>query len=255
MLTKNIFKEEERAILLSVDKAKASSNNSQVIGRNGELPFIVFLNNYLPPTLKAVSGHFVIPSGDQSPQVDCMILDARFPLLGYNSDNSVLAMGHSVLWIIELKTNATKRDIQSTTKAFAKIGTLLRDIWKDADYEWKIPKLELLSYRIATSLDSITYACFEFCNPSLDYFDIRILRYDDLKESGVLIHFEPLLGSEPFDGEIIKDDHSLIEMYNEVPLSDMYYDLIQGAYNLLHAREYTYRSIGKIIGNYLSRSF
>jgi uncharacterized protein DUF6602 len=60
-----------------VKHALASSPNSQTIGRNGELPFLHFLQRYLPATPRATSGHFVTPSGSISPQIDVIVADAK----------------------------------------------------------------------------------------------------------------------------------------------------------------------------------
>src|SRR5689334_15392292 len=84
-----IIRTEELAMLAIVDRALASSSNSQTIGRNGERPLLDFFNRYLPYTFKAVTGHFVPPSGTLSPQIDIMLLDSRYPLLAVNADGSV----------------------------------------------------------------------------------------------------------------------------------------------------------------------
>lgn len=116
-----IIEQEEKSILLAVDRALSSSSNSQTIGRNGELPLIDFLNKYLPPTLKAVSGHFLTPNGNISPQIDVMIIDTRYPFLSVNLDGSVLAMLHSVIHTIELKTNLISSDIKKYQAILVKL--------------------------------------------------------------------------------------------------------------------------------------
>jgi len=100
-----IIAQEEQAILLAVERALASSSNSPTIGRNGELPFLKFRKRYLPFTLRAVSGHFIPPSGKLSPQLDVVVFDARYPLLAENDDGSALVRLHSVIRIYEIKTN------------------------------------------------------------------------------------------------------------------------------------------------------
>ncbi len=259
-MTETIFKQEEKAILLSVDKAKASSNNSQTIGRNGEIPMITFLNNYLPPTLKAVSGHFMSINSVKSPQIDIMILDTRYPLLGYNSDGTVLAMAHSVLYIIEIKTNCNKNDISKTSQNFEKIRNLINDIWNDENSEWKKPMFLLLAYKIVPKIAKIEEAYFEFCEPNSNHFDISILRSNENNEHGNLIHFEP---TQHWDKskidklefiDLIKKDFILTSFQERTPLSDLYYSLIQDSYRILEDRSYTFGEISSHFNDYLNWS-
>jgi hypothetical protein len=106
-----IIQQEEAMMIAAVDKAIAASGNAQIIGRNGELPLIQFFNRHLPYTIRAHTGHFVAPDGLLSPQLDVVLVDARYPLLAQNTDGSVLVMLHSVLTTIEVKTRATSIDV------------------------------------------------------------------------------------------------------------------------------------------------
>ena len=83
-----IIAQEEIALLSAVERALASSTNAQIIGRNGEIPFLQFLQAYLPNTLRATTGHFISPTGAVSPQLDVIVVDARYPLLSVNPDGS-----------------------------------------------------------------------------------------------------------------------------------------------------------------------
>jgi len=131
-----IIQQEEKAILLAVDRALCSSSNSQTIGKNEEIPLLTFLNRYLPPTLKAASGHFITPSGNISSQIDIMVLDSRYPLLAENSDGSVLAMLHSVVEAIEVKTNLSTKDVRKSWNDGVKIMELANDIDGYGGDEW-----------------------------------------------------------------------------------------------------------------------
>lgn len=259
-MTEDIFKQEEKAILLSVDKAKASSNNSQTIGRNGEVPFIEFLNNYLPPNLKAVSGHFITPSKKRSPQIDCLIVDTRFPLLGYNSDDTVLVMAHSVLKIIELKTNLTRKDLEKTANNFQKIRVLLKSIWEGTDSDWKGPRYKLITYNISTKFDTVAKAYFELCDPELNHFDIGILRTNKDNDSGAFLHFEPMLHKDLSVEQIntiqnsLKKEYLLTSMPEKTPLSDIYYSLIQNSYSMLDYRDLKLGEIANLFDDYINWS-
>lgn len=179
--TKNpIINQEEKAMLLAVDRALSSSPNSQTIGKNGELPFLNFLNRYLPPTFKAASGHFITPNGNISPQIDIMVLDARYPLLAENLDGSVLAMLHSVIRTIEVKTNLTSKDIQKISNDMRKIRTLMNeiDIFNNAE-AFSSPTTQVFAYRIKNSLDAIESSFKKYSEPSLFHYDLVILRLSE----------------------------------------------------------------------------
>ena len=171
-----IIEQEEKAILLSVDRVLSSSTNAQTIGRNGEIPLLGFLNRYLPPTFKAVSEHFITPKGNISPQIDVMIVDARYPVLAENQDSSVLAMLHSVIKTIELKTNLRSTDLVKISNDIEKIRTLMNEA---ADLEgdtFRTPITAALAYRIQNKLDTIEDYYRRYCNPDTFHFDLTILR-------------------------------------------------------------------------------
>ncbi len=140
-----IIEEEEKTILATVDKALASTQNAQIIGQNGEIPLRQFLKRYLPYTLRAETGHFVTPSGLLSPQIDIMILDARYPLLSENADGSVLAMLHSLIGTVEVKTRISTSNLRKLWNDSATIKLIASEI--------NINKSEffgsLLSYAVA----------------------------------------------------------------------------------------------------------
>ncbi len=190
-----IIQREEEVILAMVDKALKSSSNSQVIGRNGEIPLRSFLNRYLPYTLRAASGHFVPPSGRLSPQIDIMILDTRYPLLAENADGSVLAMLHSVVETIEVKTRISTRDIEKMWKDSVGIIDLAAEVTGYGDpNDFRMVRTTAFAYRSAQSLNSLEKKYIEFGQPEKSGLDIYILRLSDRsikREIGVEFHFEP----------------------------------------------------------------
>ena len=154
-----IIQQEEKSILLAVDKALASTSNSQIIGRNGEVPMINFLNRYLPNTLKAVSGHFITPSGKISSQIDIIIVDSRYPLLSQNEDGSVLVMLHSVLWAIEVKTNLKSSDIAKSWKDAINIIQLANEVEFYGEIgNFASINTNLIAYKCGQKLDTIEKA-------------------------------------------------------------------------------------------------
>ena len=119
-----ILAQEERALIASLEKSEHSTTNSQILGRNGEIGIRDFLNRYLPICFRAVNGHFVTPSGQLSPEIDVIIMDARYPLLSQNEDGSVVAMLHSVIATIEVKLTLVKKEIAKIKKSGKRITLL-----------------------------------------------------------------------------------------------------------------------------------
>jgi hypothetical protein len=142
--------QEEAAILLSVERALASSPNAQTIGRNGETPFLDFLQRYLPSTPRATTGHFIAPSGAISPQLDVIVADSRYPLLSENTDGSALVMLHSVVHVLEIKANVTTKDIKKSLDNTRKTSALGREVegFDHAD-SWSSFRAWLLAYNCA----------------------------------------------------------------------------------------------------------
>ena len=259
-MTESVFAEELKSILVSVDRAKKSSKNSATIGRNGEIPLIEFLNKYLPHTLKAVSGHFVSPDRKKSPQIDCMIIDTRYPLLAFNSDNSVLVMGHSVLKIIELKTNLRSGDIKKSSKNFQECMKLLEGIWSGDLISWKKPSFDIVAYRSTIKNATIEQHYHKHCNPKLTHFNIFVFETKDHPETGRLFHFEPTshwnenqtLAEENKD--LMKNKYKLTTFKEQFPVSDLYYAIIQMTYYTIASRKYELSEIASHFDDYLDWS-
>jgi len=256
--------QEEKAILLSVDRAKSSTNNSQTIGRNGEIPLIEFLNRYLPITLKAASGHFITKEGSLSPQIDVLILDSRYPLLSQNIDGSVLAMAHSVIEVIEVKTNLASKDVQSIAVNSQKIMEMMKNAPLFGEYgSWGAITTSAIAYNCAQSLDTLENKYIKFNNPGKASTDITILRHkekDLMPTGGVggVLHFEPVddpnLAMIPKDDPRyqIKDDYIFMSTTSHTPLSDFYYNLVQSAYYSLGERNFTFDEIARHFMDYMN---
>lgn len=262
-----VMLQEEKSILLAVDRALSSSPNSQTIGRNGELPLLDFFNRYLPPTLKALSGHFITEGGDISPQLDVLILDTRYPLLAENADGSVLAMLHSVVQIIEIKTNLRSSDIKKICSDVAKIRDLISqtDDFKSVN-SFKTPIQSCLAYRIRNKLDSIIGSYQKHSAPEKYHFDLSILRLEDRDfndlDAGCEIHYEPITGIAIEDFiekyHVSEDEISGSYLLTVRPcytvLSDIYYQVVQTSYYILGERNYSFDDIGEHIMEYMEWS-
>lgn len=254
-----IIQQEEKAILLAVDRALSSTTNSQIIGRNGEIPLIDFLNRYLPPTLKAVTGHFITPSGKISPQVDVMILDSRYPLLSQNMDGSVLAMLHSLIECIEVKTNLTSKDVKKSWVDSVKLTNLASEVEGYGGSLFGAIGTQVLAYRCAQGLGSIQNAFETFGKPFESSLDVIIIRYPEKNqllscEIGGELHFEPIFDTEGSEKNGVADEFVPIHRQSFTPLSDFYYQLVQLCYYTLDARNFSFGDIGAQFMQYMSWS-
>lgn len=252
-----VMSQEEASILLCVERALASSSNSQTIGRNGELPFIKFLQRYLPNTLRAASGHFITPSGDISPQLDAIVFDARYPLLSENTDGSALLMLNSVVHVYELKTNLTSKDVRKSVENSQKIAALTRQIKEfDTPDGWRAPRQTLLSYRTEQRLETLEAAFFGASTADKAQMDGIILRCNPSDAEAIggvggTLHLEPPFPEKNGRGPR-PDGYFPTFIPSHTPLSDLYYTLVQDAYYTLGERNYSFNDIGAHFNDYMS---
>lgn len=251
------IKHEEELAISIVKRALANTVNPQTIGRNGELPILEFFNRYLPPTFKAVSGHFITPAGHLSPQIDIMIIDSRYPLLAQNLDGSVLVALHSLLFTIEIKTNLNTKDIKKSWADANYIFLLSEEIYgKDCLKDFRGLTSYILAYNTRLKLDSLEAAYTKFGKPNFAALDTYILRISETEQPtsekiGAELHFEPDHDAKEDDRFI---DFELTCRASYTPLSDLYYTIIQNGYYTLGAREYGFTEIGAHIMDYMSWS-
>lgn len=251
-----IILQEEESMIAMVNRALASSSNAQTIGRNGEVPLRDFLNRYLPYTLRAATGHFVPPSGILSPQIDILILDARYPLLSQNADGSVLVMLHSVVAVIEVKTRMTSKDIGKMWEDAIKINLLVNEVKGYADKNWGSIMTYGFAYGCANRLDTLEDRYTEEGKPDQASLDISLLRLhpkDAIKYNplGAEFHFEPLMSNNSSSDIIGYEPLCIAQL---TPLSDFYYNLIQTSYYTIGSRDYGFNEIGRHFMEYMSWS-
>ncbi len=239
---------EQKTLLSSVDRALESSGNPQVIGRNGEIPLREFFNRHLAYTLKAATGHFVSPEGRLSPQIDLLILDARYPLLAENPDGSVLAMLHAVIGATEVKTRMTTADIRKGWQGAVAIMELAGDVKNYGDpSSFSSVRTEAIAYRIAQRLQTAERTYVGASMPEKAGFDIYILSIPDQEQPpgrqlGAELHMEPV-GKGRF-APTCRLSHTL--------LADVYYRLVQDAYYTLANRNWSYGDIGQHVMDYMA---
>lgn len=249
-----IIKEQEKSILATIDRANASSTNAQVIGNNGEIPLRTFLCEHLPYTFRAVSGHFVTPSGALSPQIDILILDSRYPFLNVNLDGTVLAMMHSVISTVEVKTSLVSSDIKKICKDSLKINALFNESF-DTLGAWGRPFTQAFAYRSKIRIYTAESAFHESHDPFSMDLDLSIMRLHESdqpngEELGVELHYEPEFTNESTD----PIGYDLVSIYNRTPLSDFYYALVQNSYYTLGSRGITEYEIGRHVMDYMAWS-
>jgi len=245
--------EEAQALLLAVDRALASGGNSQSIGRSGEIPLRDFLNRYLPYTLRAETGHFVTPQGNLSPQIDIMILDARYPLLSRNADGSILAMLHAVITTIEVKSNISTKDLSKVWKDSEYIEAIAREAYPS--FGWQSVACCAFAYRSRNRLRTLSQRFFETGAKSKGYLDLYLMILPEKDQgssmgAGAYLHFEAGPHPEHANTEVLTP--MLVPMHTV--LSDFYYRIIQDSYYTLSSRGQDFNSIGQQIMDYLSLS-
>lgn len=251
-----IIMQEEALMLTQVDKVLASTSNPQTIGRNGELPLLKFLARYLPSTFRVASGHFIPPSGKLSPQIDIMILDSRYPLLSENSDGSVIALLHSLVATIEVKTRMTSQDIKEMWRNSIEIMGLASEVKDYGNSSWGSVSTLGFAYRSTNRLSTVENKYIEAADPwktDLDIYLLSVHEKDRLsgKMHGFMLHFEPTFESEKSKK---LTGYFPITQPSYTPLSDLYYQLVQNSYYKLGFRDHSFDDIGKQIMSYMTWS-
>jgi len=234
-----IFMAVEADLRAKIQKARRSTSNPQIMGRNGEKPIVEFLNKHLPSCFVARTGHFTTPSGKLSPQIDVMITDSRYPLLAENEDGSCLAMLHSVIHTIEVKLSLTAPELRRIRVNGGHILGLAEEAIPSSG--WGCIGQTALAYdsrlRIRTLMKH--YFSGELPVPG-EVFVLRVLDSDrgpDGFAHGVRIWAELDFG--PTNAPTAS------------PLSDLYYELVQTGFYCLSARNYDFNDLGEQMIKYM----
>jgi len=237
-----IMSQEERRMIAWVDQAVVASRNADDIGKSGEKPILQFLNRYLPNCLRCYSGHFATPAGQRSPQIDVMVLDSRYPLLSQNADGSVLAMFHSVITTIEVKTSLGKREIEDIWTKADKIEALQREQNPGTGIPIFVYQMGF-AYRTTQRLRTVAKNFFQRTCDYYPFVFLTILR----------LHEKDQLDEEPLGAGLWFErgtDPALIR--TQAPLSDFYYDLTQQCLGILGNRNFGFSEISYHIQRYLT---
>lgn len=187
-----------------------------------------------------------------------MILDSRYPLLAENEDGSVIAMLHSIISTIEVKTNIISKDIKKMWRDSIKIMGLASEIKGYGSEEFTGIITRGFAYKCANKLDTLENKYIEAALPKETALDIYILRLhssDQIKEKniGVEFHFEPV---DKLDDDYKDSINGYVPTCRPTfnPLSDLYYTIIQDSYYTIGRRQITYTNLGEHIMDYLSWS-
>jgi len=238
-----IFAHEETQMLAAVDKAGSSSSNSQILGRSGEAALCSLLKRYLPNPFRAVTGHFVTPSGKVSPELDVIVMDARYPLLSENQDGSVVAMLHSVIATIEVKRTLVKKEVLKIRKNASCVAELQSEVFPDVR-AWGAVMQFAFAYRSGIALDTVATHYFNNYLPDDPTGSILILRAHDKDQVpdegplGALLWMDA--GEDPAVSTTL------------APLSDLYYSLILDGFYTLSARNYDFGDLGVHAVSYMN---
>lgn len=231
-----IFALEECSLLAAVDKASRSSNNSQILGKNGEAAFCSFLNRHLPVSFRAVTGHFVTPSGRLSPELDVMVVDSRYPLLAQNEDGSVLTMLHSVVATIEVKLTLVKKEILKIRRNASIVEELQKEAFPNSGDGNELMQLAF-AYRSGTTLETIAkhyFNKYSHLDPASVICVLRVHDRDQTTHEGSLgAHVWLEAGEQP------------TAVTTLAPLSDFYFHLVQSGFYTLSARAFDFGDLGE----------
>jgi hypothetical protein len=240
-----IFSQEERNLLSSIEKAKYSTTNSQILGINGEKWFINFLNKYLPICFRAVTGHFITPTGELSPQIDVIVMDSRYPVLCNNEGGSVVCMLHSVIATIEVKLTLNKKEINKilqNDEILTKLNSSIFPVRSD----WGRGNIIQIALAYSSSIKLNTIKKHYFNNPlsSILHTPLYLLR----------LHESEQLSNEGDLGAIISLEGGKLNliMTTLAPLSDLFYILIQNSYFTLASRGFGNDDLGNQMTNYMN---
>ncbi|MDT3735872.1 MAG: hypothetical protein ROZ00_06595 [Denitratisoma sp.] len=238
-----IFAHEEASILAAVDKAYSSSKNSQNFGKNGETALCSFLNRYLPISFRSVSGHFVTPSGQLSPELDVMVIDSRYPLLAENEDGSVLTMLHSVIATIEVKLTLVKKEILKIRKNALIVSGVQTEAFPSSG-EWGGIIQLAFAYRAGITLDTVADHYFDGHSPQDPASSICVLRVHDRDQTTS----EGPLGAHVW----LEAGQQLATATTLAPLSDFYYRLVQDGFYTLATRNFDFGDLSQHLMLYMN---
>ena len=231
---------EERVLIAGVQKTLSSSGNAANIGRAGENGVREFLERYLPYVFRAESGHFVTPRGHRSPEIDIMLLDSRYPLLAHAADGSVLAMAHSVVTAIQVKTAVQRREIVDFWNWAEEVGAASKEVFPLRN--WSSVSIQGLGFAARLSDATTQKHFFELGATRSKDAALRVLRAKPQQEAGppegALMWFE--------DGE-----HPQF-LRTVSPLSDFFYEMVQGGHYTLGSRGFDGTLIGQHMLGYYS---
>lgn len=248
-----IFVQEERKMIATVDMAKQFAN-PQIIGRNGELPIMTFLNKYLPTPIRAVTGYFISPSEKISPQIDVIIVDSRYPFLSHNLDGTVLVMLHSVIETIEVKTSLTSRSIKDIRAKNEKITELSLEVFEL--YGWEGVSTSGFSYGTSLRYNTLIRRFFDSQeNPFYPTkLDILRLRSQDVEPDSEFVGAFLFDELQEFSKSSKKKQVKMagVSMKTLSPLSDCYFRLVQDCLYTLDYRNYSFGDVGRQIMDYMT---
>jgi uncharacterized protein DUF6602 len=212
-----IFHQEEIGLLAALDKAQKSTTNSQILGKHGEKGLVGFLNRYLPNCFRVVSGHFVTPSGLLSPEIDAILMDARYPLLSQDENGLAVAMLHSVIMTIEVKLSLVKKEIVKIRQNDEAIAKLAEEVFPLKNVT--SVRQCAFAYRADIRVRTVTRHYFAQWRDHEPPGSIDILRVHDADQGGA----EGPLGSFIW---LEAGEYPAI-VATIAPLSDFYYRLVQ----------------------------
>ena len=172
------------------------------------------------------------------------------------TDGSVLAMLHSVVATIEVKTRLYSKHIGKMWSDAVEITSLANEVEGYGGDTWEAVQIYGFAYACANRLETLERKYELEGKPDLSPLDITLLRLhpqDAIRSApfGVQLHFEPDF-KEKNSEELL--GYFPMSMPSLTPLNDLYYNLIQNSYYILGERDHGFSDIGRYIMSYMSWS-
>jgi len=185
----------------------------------------------------------VTPSGQLSPELDVILMDARYPLLSQNEDGSVVAMLHSVIATIEVKLALVKKEILKIRKSGKAVSDLQRETFPQVG-TWGGVMQFAVAYRSGIMLATVEKHYFDGWSEDDPCGDINILRVHQRDQDG---------DEGPLGAHVWLEGGDLPSISTTLaPLSDFYYELVQGSFYTLAHRGFEFTHVGQHMMEYMA---
>lgn len=165
-------------LIAAESEVAGGTAHAATTGRLRELIIHRFLRPHLPKELEIRSGIIIDSLSNRSKQQDCIIVDARHPIISVGSDTEALVIAESVIATVEIKSFLSVSELATTLEPIAKTKSLHRN----GEQRYKKGGLEM---RFENPLPILTYI-FAFNGANLETLMQELVRFTSEKSDGRL---------------------------------------------------------------------